>query len=74
MTIEEIKSGKPFMYKDVEYRMGLIQGDSYYITKFNGIFVASVEHIGTETIDVFAYVMDKRVDVSINIDDCKEVE
>jgi hypothetical protein len=74
MKIQDIIKGKPFMYKGTEYVMQTFLDDSKCITRFGGMYVANVEYIGRRIIKVFTFVMDKRVSVSINVNECEEVK
>jgi hypothetical protein len=47
--------------------------DTYCIIKDYGSYVANVNKIGSKKITAYTYVMDKRVNITIDIRDCKEV-
>lgn len=74
MTLKEIKEGKPFKYDGNHYRL---EGgkDSWIISRHDFLksYVASVKSIGRKKIDCYTYVLGKRVNVSIHIDNCREV-
>ena len=74
MKIQDIVKGKPFMYKGSEYVLQTFLDDSKCITRFGGSYVGNVEYIGSRIIKVYTYVMNKRVNVSINVNECEEVK
>jgi hypothetical protein len=75
MTIKDLKSGQPFKFNDVKYMLEEIREGQWIVSKpgiFGG-YIASIETMGTKRITCFTYVLGKRVDVVINIDNCSEV-
>jgi len=73
MTIKDLKEGKVFKYSTGKFIMSKNDDDTYCIIKDYGSYVANIKKIGTKKITAYTYVMDKRVNLTINIRDCKEV-
>lgn len=74
MTKEELLSGVKFSYGIGNYyQMECTQGGEWIICQFSR-YVASVMKIGSKYIQATTYVMDKRVDVKIDISKCKIME
>ena len=77
MTIQDLKNGKTFLYKQSNsaYQLEKSFDGGYFISKSGmyGEHVANVRSIGSKVIKAYTYIMDKRVNLTIDIRDCKEV-
>ena len=73
MTVQDLKDGKVFKYSTGKYIMMKNDDDTYFIMKDYGPYVANVIKIGYKKITAYTYVMDTRVNLTININECKEV-
>jgi hypothetical protein len=74
MTIKDLKNGTPFHYKTSLITYKLKRGIDYntYSIATNESHVANIKSIGSKVIKGYTYVMQKRVNISIDIRDCKE--
>lgn len=75
MKIQDLKSGKPFKFYDVKYKLEELSEGRWIVSRadmFNN-YVASIDSIGRKRIKCFTYVLNKKVEVVINIDECSEV-
>jgi hypothetical protein len=74
MTIKDLKNGTPFHYKTslITYKLEKSGYDNTYFIATIGSHVANVKSIGSKVIKGYTYVMQKRVNISIDIRDCKE--
>ena len=78
MTIQDLKNGTPFIYKQsrTPYQLEKSFADGeYFISKSEpfGGHVANIKSIGSRVIKAYTFVMEKKVNLTINIKDCKEV-
>jgi hypothetical protein len=73
MTIKDLKEGKVFKYSSGKFILSKVDDDTYCIIKNYGSYVANVSKIGSKKITAYTYVMDKKVNLTINIKDCEEV-
>jgi len=73
MTIKDLKEGKVFKYRFGKFIISKNDDDTYCIIKDYGSYVANVKKIGSKKITAYTYVMDKRVNLTIDIRDCEEV-
>jgi hypothetical protein len=70
MTKEELESGAKFSYEGGSYySLKTILDNSNIICQL-GVYVANVKEIDDEFITAYTYVMDKRVDLKIDISKC----
>jgi hypothetical protein len=70
MTKEELESGAKFSYEGRSYySLKTILDNSNIICQL-GVYVANVKEIDDEFITAYTYVMDKRVDLKIDISKC----
>lgn len=73
MTIKDLKEGKVFKYSSGKFILRKVDDGTYCIIKDYGSYVANVNKIGSKKITAYTYVMDKKVNLTINIKDCEEV-
>lgn len=75
MKIQDLKSGKPFKFNDIKYKLEELSEGRWIVSRadFLNDYVAAIETMGTKRIKCFTYVLGKRVDVVINTDECIEV-
>ena len=70
MTKEELLSGAKFRYGDTSYYNIVSHEDgSMSICQF-GMYRANVESVGNRFIKAFTYIMNKRVDLKIDMSEC----
>jgi len=70
MTIKELKSGAKFKYGDTSYYNIVSHEEGLMTICQFGMYRANVEKIGSKFIKAFTYVMNKRVDLKIDISKC----
>ena len=70
MTKEELLSGAKFRYGDTSYYNIVSHEDGFMTICQFGMYRANVEKIGSKFIKAFTYVMNKRVDLKIDISKC----
>ena len=75
MKIQDLKAGQPFKFNDVKYQLEELSEGRWIVSRADlfGGYIASVETMGTKRIKCFTYVLGKKVEVVINIDNCSEV-
>jgi len=73
MTLKELQSGTKFKYVHTSY-YSLENGKTgeFVVCQF-GNYIANIEKMTEKYIYAYTYVMDKRVNLKINIKDCKEM-
>jgi hypothetical protein len=70
MTKEELESGAKFSYEGGSYySLQTILDNSNIICQL-GVYVANIKEIDDEFITAYTYVMNKRVDLKIDISKC----
>ena len=74
MTLKELQSGTKFKYVHTSYySLEKISNGSWVICQF-GNYIATVEKMTPKYIYGYTYVMDKKVDLKIDISKCIDME
>jgi hypothetical protein len=71
MTKEELKSGAIFKYGNTKYYSMFTSDNGDMIICQFGTYIANVESVGNRFIKAYTYIMNKKVNLKIDISECK---
>lgn len=74
MTLKELQSGTKFKYGNTSYySIEHISNGSWIVCQFNH-YLASIEKMTAKYIYAYTYIMDQKVDLKINIEQCIDMK